>query len=997
MSNSGQSNALFSKELLQTGKEYRKYRKQIDRKTRAGIRVQVFLSCLIVLALAMFFFMRRLNQDMVNCRQNMIYAMDTIEQRYQSARELTQETQDFLQDMMQREGLLAAEALTHTAYAKWADTLNEMSSDGNNVEYYYYFNGKPVMRSRNAEGLPLDPEQIRQLAEDGTNCDTDAGNVYGSVPLGRGQLITMFRGVWQQEDADLLHFSGYLPAVEDGGILIYQKDDGEIVQTDDQGAALLHENVKNVRADALQILDGMDGQWSCTLADLRAADRIYQTMSRDLGDHLRLTVYHSLAACIRSTARDIFLSLSYFAVNAWLLIIVAGISCSLRSLLRERHSVWHLFGSYYLDKELVKRIGALFAGILLILLLMTGYYTIIFNLSGIHIDTGTNLKSLNQEEAYSVEDYQKLQEYRDENVELLLEKAATQIDRHPEMETSELLGELAQILKASEITIFDSMGTSTVSSGKYTGYGLGDYMLDDGEVNPVYQIMNGGINSYFREMDPETGRSYYTTRRRTSGGLIRFELYNTAFRGVLDRVTEKDFLMESDLGDCDLLYYDQTEPARMILAQEGAEKTQQIENPLTEAELHDGYFGIRKINGARCYLNVAADENIIGNYFISMHKAEKVLEFVDTNLIGCLIGFAIVLGMVLLLFAFVKIPADRLLQEDPGAEEEKTLDGIRTLLQENFSMSIRLALLNCGLSFLLFLLLDFLADRNLSLIRYLFVAKWDRGVNIFSLTLILIYTAAIWVISVLIKHLLRVISANMGPSGLTVGRLLVSMISFTSAVMIALAALAGLGVQTRTILASAGVTTAVIGIGAQSTIGNILAGFFIIFEGNFRVGDIVSLNGWTGKIREIGVRTTCIESFGSFSDYGNLRVINNSDLNDMTNLSGSLSMAFAKIPIPYETDLTQIEQIFTANAEEIRRRLPEIVDGPFYDGTVSLEDSAKLIRFRVVCNEEDRTYLDRMLLQLCTDMIESNGISIPYNQLVIHTAEEGRTMQKESQ
>lgn len=47
-------------------------------------------------------------------------------------------------------------------------------------------------------------------------------------------------------------------------------------------------------------------------------------------------------------------------------------------------------------------------------------------------------------------------------------------------------------------------------------------------------------------------------------------------------------------------------------------------------------------------------------------------------------------------------------------------------------------------------------------------------------------------------------------------------------------------------IASAGITSVVIGIGAQNTVGDIIAGFFIVLEGHVRIGDWVRVNDFRG-------------------------------------------------------------------------------------------------------------------------------------------------------
>ena len=64
------------------------------------------------------------------------------------------------------------------------------------------------------------------------------------------------------------------------------------------------------------------------------------------------------------------------------------------------------------------------------------------------------------------------------------------------------------------------------------------------------------------------------------------------------------------------------------------------------------------------------------------------------------------------------------------------------------------------------------------------------------------------------------------------------------------------GVDTTTLLASAGVIVLIVGLGAQSLIEDVIAGLSIVFENEYEVEDIVIIDNFRGEIIEIGLRTT---------------------------------------------------------------------------------------------------------------------------------------------
>ena len=81
-----------------------------------------------------------------------------------------------------------------------------------------------------------------------------------------------------------------------------------------------------------------------------------------------------------------------------------------------------------------------------------------------------------------------------------------------------------------------------------------------------------------------------------------------------------------------------------------------------------------------------------------------------------------------------------------------------------------------------------------------------------------------------------------GKKAKTVSRLVVSFVKWVIFLCALFFTMDAWGADTTTMLASAGVLTLIIGLGSQSLIADILAGIFIVFEGEFQVGDIVIID-----------------------------------------------------------------------------------------------------------------------------------------------------------
>jgi mscS mechanosensitive ion channel len=218
--------------------------------------------------------------------------------------------------------------------------------------------------------------------------------------------------------------------------------------------------------------------------------------------------------------------------------------------------------------------------------------------------------------------------------------------------------------------------------------------------------------------------------------------------------------------------------------------------------------------------------------------------------------------------------------------------------------------------------------------------------------------------------------------GITILRLLHSFLRWMIVIIAAFAILSTLGVNTSTLLASAGVLTLVIGLGAQSLVADVVAGLFIVIEGEYLVGDIVVIDGWRGTVKEIGIRTTKVEDAG-----GNLLIINNSEIKSLINQTTELSVAKCVMSVDYSEDIERVEEVIKSNLEEIGKNIPGIIEGPFYKGINELADSSVDVLMVAKCKEEDIYQVQRDMTKQFYLLFNKNNINIPYNQIVVTNSE----------
>ena len=158
-----------------------------------------------------------------------------------------------------------------------------------------------------------------------------------------------------------------------------------------------------------------------------------------------------------------------------------------------------------------------------------------------------------------------------------------------------------------------------------------------------------------------------------------------------------------------------------------------------------------------------------------------------------------------------------------------------------------------------------------------------------------------------------------------------------------------LGVDVNMIFASVGIVALIVGFSAESLIADVITGLFMIFENQFNVGDVVEVDGYRGSVEKIGIRTISVRDAGD-----NLKIVNNSNIKNMVNLSSDISRAICDIGVSYEEDLVKVEEQLPGILEEIYGRHKDIfLHTPAYIGVQELKKQGLLLRFMADVEERD--------------------------------------------
>lgn len=304
-------------------------------------------------------------------------------------------------------------------------------------------------------------------------------------------------------------------------------------------------------------------------------------------------------------------------------------------------------------------------------------------------------------------------------------------------------------------------------------------------------------------------------------------------------------------------------------------------------------------------------------------------------------------------------------------------------------LAIEITILSLFLLMFIGCLVSELAAPNSSLANWMRTNIWDVNKTLISIkshvpVLInsLIYIVLVYAICKIVRIIFSV-KMKKDNRAKTVLSLLDGFVKYACAIAIIILILKALGVDTAALVASVGVLTLVVGLGAQPLIADIIAGIFIIFEDEYHVGEIVTINDFRGTVMEIGIRSTKL-----IDAAGNIKIINNSAIGDVINLSRELSLAVVDCDFPYTVPVEVVENILKDNFEQMAKNIPAIKEGPYYKGVCMFKDSNVTIKIVAKCVEDDRFQVERDMNREYRRLLTENGIDIAFPQVVINYPEE---------
>ena len=665
-----------------------------------------------------------------------------------------------------------------------------------------------------------------------------------------------------------------------------------------------------------------------------------------------------------------------------------------------------LKGNVYYNFEVGRKIGTVGAIGLVCILLVTFYMQTLFALSQQSISNSQHLAEVEREiQSYEEEREQVTEQYNERYLNKA-QIAAYILTRSPKLADRDHLAQLSSLLGVESVSVFDRNGVQTATNSPYTEVTISDdpedqsYEFQKLLVGMEYLIQDAQVNDLTGEYEQYIG----VTLRDADGnadGFVQICVEPTLLEDVLANMDLNTVLSGIRVGNGGLVFAIDSEsgkfayyPSQRLIGREASAYG------ITSAQQSDGYTGYLTINNARYY---ASSLEIGANYIYIAVPAGNVAGNRLPLTIASGIASLFALLIVFALLTFSKKEPDKVVEEKKGITHGSMVDVVmpdKTVKKTKSAASrwqnniiawtektpeqqivVVLKTLMAILAVVICIAVIFQEQffDSQSIFHFVLAGEWARGVNIFAFTCSLMLICVGCVVTMIAQRILTMLARTMGAKGETMCRLLHNFLKYISVLALLFCCLSLFGIDTATLLASAGILTLIVGLGAQALVSDILAGLFIIFEGEFQVGDIVTIGEWRGTVVEIGIRTTKI-----LDGSGNIKIISNSDVTGVINMTREYSYAWVDVGIEYGESLERVESILEDEFPNIRERIPEIMEGPYYKGVVSLGDNSVNLRIMVLCAETDRVQMERDLNREMKLIFDKHNISIPYPQVVVN-------------
>ncbi|MBR1874870.1 mechanosensitive ion channel family protein [Candidatus Saccharibacteria bacterium] len=229
------------------------------------------------------------------------------------------------------------------------------------------------------------------------------------------------------------------------------------------------------------------------------------------------------------------------------------------------------------------------------------------------------------------------------------------------------------------------------------------------------------------------------------------------------------------------------------------------------------------------------------------------------------------------------------------------------------------------------------------------------------------------------RHKERLIARQMQRI-ITLKAMTMSIIKYIMVIGVLLATLSNFGVDISSLLAGIGIAGAVLGLAFQDLAKDVIAGFSIITEAQYEVGDLIEVNGFKGRVVSVGLKTTRIKNYR-----GKVKIISNRNMDELVNYSKYDTVAEVEVQASYEDDPDKVEKALEKVKQNLDGKIENATGEIRFFPVTGLNDSGIAYKIQCPCKPYKHFKAQRAIRREIYKVFKTDKIKIPYNQLEIHS------------
>jgi small conductance mechanosensitive channel len=191
-----------------------------------------------------------------------------------------------------------------------------------------------------------------------------------------------------------------------------------------------------------------------------------------------------------------------------------------------------------------------------------------------------------------------------------------------------------------------------------------------------------------------------------------------------------------------------------------------------------------------------------------------------------------------------------------------------------------------------------------------------------------------------------------------------------------------IGVEVGPLIAGAGIVGLAVGFGGQYLIKDIITGLFLMLENQYRIGDVVDIEGLSGSVQDISLRKTTLRNLD-----GTVHHIPHGSITKVSNLSKDFARVNLDMGVGYSTNLEHLIEVINKTGNELANDpafSDSIISPPQFLRVNEFADSAMVVKILGDTRPLKQWEVAGELRKRLKIAFDREGIEIPFPQRVIH-------------